>query len=90
MAYYVPNANINLLSVQNYIQEVKDGSKFLVVKHGTSFHFPKKTGGGKITLNLETSNGLPCTMSYTGKQESGNKKQSKSESSYNTSPQEYL
>jgi hypothetical protein len=90
MAYYVPNANINLLSVQNYIQEVKDGSKFLVDEHGTSFHFPKKTGGGRITFNLETSNGLPCTMSYTGKQESGNKNQSKSESSYNTSPQQYL
>jgi Integrase core domain. len=83
MAYYVPNANINLLSVQNYIQEVKDGSKFLVDEYGTSFHFPKKTGGGRLTFNLETSNGLPCTISYSG-QHDGSQNQSEDSNTTNT------
>ena len=60
-AYYVPDANIRLLSVYKYTQQERNGTEFKIDEHGCSFRFSSKSGGGRITFDMNSQRNLPIT-----------------------------
>jgi hypothetical protein len=60
-ALHVPSACVQLLSVQRYCTQMKDGASFHIDDNGCYFTFTNKSGGGKLSFDLEAKKMLPQT-----------------------------
>ena len=63
-AYWVPAARTRLLSILNYVKEEKGGAHFRCDEHGSYFQFSNKSGGGRITFDVDSNGNLPATKAY--------------------------
>ena len=65
-AYYIPSARIRLLSVCRYQYEnPKQGCKFVLTDNECFFTLPSSAGGGDISFEVQDSNFIPVTSSFT-------------------------
>ena len=65
-AYFIPTARISLLSVCRYQYEhPKQGCKFVLTGDEFTFTFLSSAGGGDISFDVQDSNFIPVTSSFT-------------------------
>lgn len=64
-AYYVPDINVRLLSVQRYIDENPNQDVlFSLCDKGMRFTFPTSTGGGSLTFRYRETHHLPIAHTF--------------------------
>lgn len=64
-AYYVPDIQVRLLSVQRYIDEHPgENALFSLCDRGMKFTFPDSTGGGSLTFHYKETGHLPIASTF--------------------------